>query len=233
MRLDRYLVASGLCTRSQAGKLIRAGKVTVNGVTQRKADSAVREENDTVVFCGETVVYRKYTYIKLNKPAGYVSATEDGHDPTVLELLPETLRRIGLFPCGRLDKNTLGLMLLTNNGELAHRLLAPKRHVDKSYVFHAANPVTEEDRTRLEAGVDIGGYVTAPCRVEMTALSEGVITIHEGKYHQIKLMLAATGNKITYLKRVTFGPLVLDGTLDRGMYRYLTEEEVAAIESLG
>lgn len=233
MRLDRYLVASGLCTRSQAGKLIRAGKVTVNGVTQRKADGAVREEIDRVVFCGEPVVYRKYTYLMLNKPAGYVSATEDGHDPTVLELLPETLRRIGLFPCGRLDKNTLGLMLLTNNGELAHRLLAPKRHVDKSYVFHTEHPVTEEDRTRLEAGVDIGGYVTAPCRVEMTAPTEGVITIHEGKYHQIKLMLAATGNKIIYLERVTFGPLALDETLERGMYRYLTEDEVASIESLG
>lgn len=233
MRLDKFLVTCGLCTRSQAGRMVRAGKVSVNGVTAEKADLHINEETDRIVFCGQPVVYRRYTYLMLNKPAGYVSATEDGRDPTVLELLPEELRRIGLFPCGRLDKNTLGLMLLTNNGELSHRLLAPKRHVDKSYLFHAKLPLTEQDVSRLQDGVDIGGYVTAPCTVRLNSPTEGVITLHEGKYHQIKLMLEAIGNKVTYLERITFGPLTLDDTLDRGMYRYLTEEEIQSIEKLG
>lgn len=233
MRLDKYLVSTGICSRSEAGRAVRAGKVTVNGVSMSGADVRIDENADEVVFCGQRIIYRKFTYIMLNKPQGYISATEDGHDPTVLDLLPEQLRKIRLFPCGRLDKNTLGLMLLTNNGGLSHKLLAPKRHVDKTYLFHCKYPLDETVIAQLEVGVDIGGYVTAPCHIELTAPTEGKITIHEGKYHQIKLMLDAVGNKITYLERITFGPLSLDVTLERGMYRYLTEEEIKSIEVLG
>jgi 16S rRNA pseudouridine516 synthase len=169
----------------------------------------------------------------LNKPEGYVSATEDTLSPTVLTLLPEELQRIGLFPCGRLDKNTLGLMLLTNNGPLSHKLLSPKNHVAKKYRFTVKFPISENDVTALEAGVDIGGYLTAPCKVEMTDEKNGYITLTEGRYHQIKLMAEAVHNQITYLERVTFGPIALDTSLERGQWRYLTAEEQEMLESHG
>ncbi len=241
MRLDKLLGLSGCCTRSEAKRIIRSGGVTVNGKAARSGEEKVDPLRDTVVFCGQPVVYRRYTYIMLNKPQGVVSATEDGREQTVLDLLPEELRRIrpALFPCGRLDKHTTGLMLLTNNGDLSHRLLSPARHVDKTYAFSVKFPLSEEDVTALEAGVDIGGYVTAPCKVELDPQnpdqrgSSGRITLHEGKYHQIKLMMEARHNQITRLQRITFGPLVLDPSLSAGEWRMLTEEEIAALESHG
>ncbi len=169
----------------------------------------------------------------INKPEGYVSATDDDKFPTVLTLLPDELQKIGLFPCGRLDKNTLGLMLLTNNGPLSHKLLAPKNHVSKKYRFTVKFPISEADVKELESGVDIGGYITAPCNVEMTDEKNGYITLTEGKYHQIKLMVEAVHNQITYLERVTFGPIALDESLERGQWRYLTESEQEALESHG
>jgi 16S rRNA pseudouridine516 synthase len=195
----------------------------------------------TVVFKGQPVIYRQFTYILMHKPDGVVSATEDGREETVLDLLPEELRRIrpALFPCGRLDKHTTGLMLLTNNGDLSHRLLSPARHVDKTYAFSVKFPLSEEDVTALEAGVDIGGYVTAPCRVALDPPAEdgkqrsGLITLHEGKYHQIKLMMEARHNQITKLQRITFGPLSLDPALEAGAWRMLSEEEIAALETAG
>ena len=174
--------------------------------------------------------YRQFVYILLNKPDGYISATEDGRDPVVTELLPEKYRKMGLFPCGRLDKHTLGLMLLTNDGALSHRLLAPKSHVTKSYGFSVRFPLSDEDVSRLEAGVDIGDYVTKPCRVELRSATEGVIFITEGKYHQIKRMMEAVNNRITALERLTFGPLVLDPSLERGEWRLLTDEEEKALQ---
>ena len=167
----------------------------------------------------------------MNKPVGVVSATEDGREKTVLDLLPAELQRLELFPCGRLDKNTEGLMLLTDNGSLAHYLLSPKRHVSKKYRFESKFPLTEEKRAELEGGVDIGGYLTKPCQVEITD-GGGYITLTEGKYHQIKLMLDAVGNKVTALERLTFGPLSLDPSLGRGEWRYLTPEEIRSIEIL-
>ena len=169
----------------------------------------------------------------LNKPEGYVSSTDDALSPTVLTLLPDELQKIGLFPCGRLDKNTLGLMILTNNGPLSHKLLAPKSHVSKKYRFSVKFPLNRDDISNLEHGVDIGGYVTAPCKIEMIEEREGFITITEGKYHQIKLMAEAVHNQITYLERVEFGPVSLDTSLARGQWRYLTEKEQESIESRG
>lgn len=229
MRLDKMISSTGLASRSQISSAVRAGKVLVDGVVAKKADMQVDPDKVSVTYCGTPVCYRKYTYIMLNKPEGYVSATEDGRLPTVIELLPPELQRIGLFPCGRLDKNTLGLMLLSNDGDTSHRLLAPKSHVTKTYAFKLKFPLSDADVTALESGVDIGGYVTAPCRVERVGEREGNITLTEGKYHQIKLMMEAVHNQVTYLERVSFGPLVLDPALERGQWRYLDADEIAAL----
>lgn len=235
MRLDKFLSVTGTASRSEAAKAIRRGGVLVDGKAAGSPTLQIDPEHSCVEYDGERVVYRKYTYIMLNKPMGVVSATEDGRDKTVLDLLPEKLRRLNLFPCGRLDKNTEGLMLLTDNGELAHRLLAPKSHVAKTYRFGADGPISDEDRSVLEAGVYIaGGYLTKPAKVQLDeGRKSGLITITEGKYHQIKLMLEAVNNKITRLERITFGPLSLDRELDRGAWRFLTEEEIKKLESNG
>lgn len=226
MRLDKLLSECGVATRSEAARAARTGKIKVNGIPAPRPDQKVDPERDEILYCGEPVIYQKYLYLMLNKPDGYVSATEDGKDPTVIELLPEEYRRQGLFPCGRLDKHTLGLMLLTNDGVLSHRLLAPKNHVAKTYAFSVKFPLSDADVSDLEAGVDIGGYLTKPCKVSLSDSREGSITIIEGKYHQIKLMMQAVHNQITSLERITFGPLELDSSLARGAWRRLTQEEI-------
>lgn len=233
MRLDKFIVESGLATRTQISKAAKNGAITVNGEVVRRPSGHVDPVCDKVTFCGREVIYREFTYIMLNKPEGYVSATSDDMSPTVLELLSPELQRIGLFPCGRLDKNTLGLMLLTNNGPLSHKLLSPKNHVDKKYYFEVKFPISNEDVSSLESGVDIGGYLTAPCKVEMIDDKRGHITLTEGKYHQIKLMAEAVHNQITFLERVTFGPILLDRTIARGQWRYLTDEEEKMLEARG
>ena len=235
MRLDKFLSETGTATRSESAKAIRRGGVLVDGVAAGSPSMQIDPETSAVDYLGERVVYRKYTYIMLNKPEGVVSATEDGRDKTVLDLLPEKLRRLNLFPCGRLDKNTVGLMLLTDNGELAHRLLAPKSHVAKSYFFEAEREISDEDKIALEHGVYIaGGYLTKPSVLTLDAgRKSGVITITEGKYHQIKLMLEAVENKITHLGRITFGPLALDGSLASGEWRFLTDAEILELETHG
>jgi len=235
MRLDKFLSECAVASRSDAKRAISKGSVTVNGVAARKADMNVDPYLDKIIFCGTPIIYKKYEYILLNKPEGYVSATEDNREKTVLDLLPDELRKKGVFPCGRLDKNTLGLMLLTNNGELSHRILSPKNHVEKKYYFKAKLPMTVEDARRFEGGVTLeDGYVTKPAKIELSADGyEGVITLHEGKYHQIKRMLEALGNKIVYLERISFACFRLEDTgLERGEWRYLNEKETAEIERL-
>lgn len=229
MRLDKLISECGLASRTETARACRAGSVTVNGVSVKKSDTQVDPEADRVFFCGREVLWRRYVYLLLNKPQGYVSATEDGDAPCVTELVPAEYRKMGIFPCGRLDKYTTGLMLLTNDGPLAHRLLAPKSHVTKRYGFRVASPLSAEAVQRLEAGVDIGGYVTAPCEVTLTAPDCGVIAITEGKYHQIKRMMETVGTRITELERLTFGSLALDPALARGCWRELTDEETAAL----
>ena len=229
MRLDKMISSTGIASRSQIASAVRGGRVLVDGVVARKADMQIDPDAASVVYCGTPICYRKFTYIMLNKPEGYVSATEDGRLPTVIELLPEELQKIGLFPCGRLDKNTLGLMLLTNDGDTSHRLLAPKSHVTKTYAFRVKFPLSDEDVLALESGVDIGGYMTAPCSVVRDGEKEGKITLTEGKYHQIKLMMEAVHNQVTHLERISFGPLVLDSALARGEWRYLSDDEIAAL----
>ena len=218
-----------------AKKQVRAGAVLVNGRAVRSSDVNIDENADVVTYCGAKVTYRKYTYIMLNKPEGYVSATEDGREKTVLDLIPDDAKTRGMFPCGRLDKNTLGLMLLTDNGDLAHRLLAPKSHVSKTYRFKSKFAVSVEDAMRFEGGLTLeDGYETKPAKIELDDTGDsGYITLVEGKYHQIKRMLEALDNKITYLERVSFGPLTLDMGLARGEWRYLTEDEIEALEAHG
>lgn len=235
MRLDKFLGITGCASRSEAKKIIRSGGVSVNGRVASSAEQKIDPENDAVIFCGSSVIYRKYTYILMNKPEGVVSATEDGRDRTVLDLLPTEMRKNDLFPCGRLDKNTLGLMLITDNGALAHRLLAPKTHVEKEYYFRAKFPISEDDVRRFEAGVTLeDGYETKPAKILLDETgAAGRITLIEGKYHQIKRMLEALNNKIIYLERIRFGNLTLDASMERGEWRYLTEEEISVLETHG
>ena len=225
MRLDRFLSQTGAATRSEATKLIRASRVTVNGAAVRDPAMHIDPETASVTLSGVPLTFRRYTYVMLNKPAGYVSSTED-RGRIVLELLPVELRRARLFPCGRLDIDTVGFLLLTNDGQLAHELLSPRHHVDKVYRFSCDPPIGEAQRRRLETGVDIGDCVTAPAAVTLdSGGASGEITLREGKFHQIKRMFAACGSSITSLERVCFGGVPLDGSLARGEFRLLTPEE--------
>ena len=225
MRLDKLLSEMGKATRSECGKLCRGGKILVNGKGVKSGSIHINPETDVISLNGSIITYKKFTYIMLNKPEGYVSATDDPKGKTVLDLIDPEDRRKNLFPCGRLDKNTLGLVILTNDGENAHRLLSPKHHVSKVYRFEAQCPLSSEDVKSLESGVDIGGYLTKPCKIRLTGKCSGEITLTEGKYHQIKRMLEAVDNRITYLERISFGGIILDPQLERGEWRYLSPDE--------
>ncbi len=235
MRIDKFLSEMGAATRKEASSAAKKGGVLLNGVPEKDVSRHMDPDKDSVIYCGREIEYKKYRYIMLNKPEGYVSATEDGKDPTVLELLPEEYKKFNLFPCGRLDKNTLGLILITDNGELSHRLLSPKRHVKKTYAYKSKFPLTEEERLTLEGGITLDdGYETKPAEITLFEdRASGYITLTEGKYHQIKRMLEAVHNKITYLERVSFGPLTLDASLERGEWRELTQKEIEALEKAG
>lgn len=229
MRLDKYLTLAGVSTRSATAKAARSGEITVDGETVRDPGTQITPGVSRVLLRGENVLWRENVYILLNKPEGYVSATEDSRAPVVNELL-DSKDAARVFPCGRLDKYTVGLMLLTDDGVMSHRLLAPARHVAKTYAYRCREPLSEADAARLRAGVHIGGgYLTAPCVLEPETPVSGRITLTEGKYHQIKQMFGAVGNEIVWLERVTFGPLSLDPALKRGEWRYLTEDEIAAL----
>lgn len=232
MRIDKFLSNMGIASRTESSKAARGGLILVNGTPIKKADVHIDPDRDEIVFCGRKIEYRKYTYILMNKPDGVVSATEDGRDKTVIDLLPEELQKLNLFPCGRLDKHTLGLVMLTDDGDLAHRLLSPKHHVKKKYFFESKFPLTDEEVVYLEGGATLeDGYVTKPSEIELIGdRKSGYITLVEGKYHQIKRMLESVNNKITYLERITFGPLTLDEGLARGQWRFLTKDEIEELE---
>lgn len=237
MRLDKYLSGSGALSRSEAGRAVRSGKITVNGAVVKDPAVHIDENTAEVRKDGEPIVWTKYKYVMLNKPTGYISATasdagESGK--TVMSLLPEEFGRLDMFPCGRLDRDTVGLLLITNDGPLAHELLAPRRHVEKTYRFRCSVPLTPEALRRLEEGIEFRDFTSKPCRVspDDDRLS-GEIAVTEGKFHQIKRMFHAVGNEITFLERVAFGPLRLDRSLARGEWRYLTQTEIAALTAAG
>lgn len=235
MRIDKLLSELGLCTRREAAKIAKSGGILVDGAPVKDVSSHVDPEKNRIILLGREVVYQKYTYVMLNKPEGYVSATDDKSLPYVTELLPEELRRRELFPVGRLDRDTVGLMILTNNGQLAHSLLSPKHHVEKEYFFTAAEPLDKRAEENFKNGVTLAdGY---ECKSAGLVLSDdrrsGKITLTEGKYHQIKRMIAAQNNRVTSLERISFGGIMLDGSLDRGQWRYLSNEEIELLEKQG
>lgn len=237
IRLDRFLAERGIGTRSQCRELVRRGQVTVNEQTVTAPDAKILPLSDQVICAGVAVCGEKYRYYLLNKPAGFVSATEDTRERTVLELVPKAARS-DCFPVGRLDKDTVGLLLLTNDGALAHRLLSPKRHVAKTYFVKAAGVITEAMIEQTATGIPLEDFTTAPANLrvlsydEATDVSDCEIVITEGKFHQVKRMFAALGSRVLFLKRTAMGPLVLDETLAEGAYRELTAEELTALANV-
>lgn len=232
IRLDKYLADMGVGTRQEVKKYIRQGRVSLDGDILKKAEYKVDEQSQSVCLDGKPIGYASYEYYMLNKPAGVISATEDRRQKTVLDLI-ETKKRKDLFPVGRLDKDTVGLLLITNDGELAHRLLSPKKHVDKRYFARIQGKVTQEDQRAFQQGVNIGSEeepeMTLPADLVILRsdeISEIRLTIREGKFHQVKRMFEAVGKQVIFLKRETMGTLVLDETLEPGSYRPLTDEEL-------
>ncbi len=229
MRLDKFLCELNIGTRSQVKELIKRGNVSVNGMIVNKSDTAVNEFSDDIMFKGEKLYYRKYVYIIINKPAGVVTATRDKNLPTVMDLI-KPLPVKDMSPVGRLDRDTTGLLLITNDGELSHRLLSPKYHVDKTYYVSCEHSLSADDSNKLCEGVDIGDEdITLPARIEKIDELHINLTIHEGRFHQVKRMLEAVGNKVTSLKRVSFGPIDLPSDLGEGEWRELTEDEIKKI----
>ena len=226
IRLDKFLCEMEIGTRSQVKDMIKKGQVSVDGEVIKKADFKFDEKTTRVCVNEKEISYQKFFYYMLNKQAGVVSATTDNHDKTVLDLLKEAPGK-DLFPVGRLDKDTEGLLLITNDGELSHNLLSPKKHVEKIYLVETAEVVTSNMVQALEKGVDIGEEkLTLPAKVKMLEDKKIELTITEGKFHQVKRMLKAVENEVTYLKRLSMGSLMLDECLKLGEYRNLTEKEV-------
>ena len=233
-RIDKILSNLGYGSRSELKKLCKSGLVKVNGKVINNPGVQVDVENDEILFDGEKVVYKEFIYLMLNKPDGYISATFDKRDPIVLDLIDKEALIFEPFPVGRLDKDTEGLLVLTNDGQLAHRVLSPKKHVPKTYYAKVEGVVTEEDVKAFAEGVTLDdGYETMPAELEILKsddISEIALTIHEGKFHQVKRMFESVGKKVVYLKRLSMGKLKLDESLALGEYRELTEEEVKMIE---
>lgn len=237
MRLDKFLADMQLGSRKEVKVLIKKGLVRVNGEVIKSDKAQVDETKDEVSFDGETVRYQKDFYYMLNKPAGVISATVDDYEETVVDLLADEDYREDLFPVGRLDKDTEGLLILSNDGALAHRLLSPKKHVEKEYYAEVAGVMTPADTAAFAEGLAIDGGETAlPAELRIVATDEeaGTSTItlilHEGKFHQVKRMVKAVGKEVTYLKRVRMGALWLDDELELGQYRPLTAEELALLQ---
>ena len=210
MRLDKYLVECGIGSRKEVKKIIDGKLVSVNDKIISSPKENVDEEKDIVKYKNEIIKYKKFRYYILNKKSGYITAVDDPRDKTVMDLLPEWVIKKDLAPVGRLDKDTEGLLLLTNDGQLNHRLLSPKSHVDKTYYAELEKNISEDDLEKLRNGVDIGGYMTMPALAEKIEDKKIHLTIKEGKFHQVKKMLEAVENKVVYLKRISFGNLKLN-----------------------
>ena len=233
-RIDKILSNLGYGSRSELKKFCKNGLVRVNGKVINNPGVQVDVENDEIIFDGEKVTYKEFIYLMLNKPDGYISATFDKRDPIVLDLIDKEDLVFEPFPVGRLDKDTEGLLVLTNDGQLAHRVLSPKKHVPKTYYAKIEGVVTEEDIKAFAEGVTLDdGYETMPAELvilKSDEISEIELTIHEGKFHQVKRMFESVDKKVIYLKRLSMGKLKLDENLELGEYRELTDEEVKMIE---
>lgn len=229
-RLDKLLAGTGKWSRREVKALVRQGLVRVDGRLAASAEDKLDPAAAIITVAGETISLCRFTYVMLHKPAGVLTATEDRKQPTVLDLLPPELRRIGLAPVGRLDKDTEGLLLLTNDGELAHRLLSPKYHVDKRYLARVDGELSAADAEAFARGMTLGdGLECLPAGLEVLPDRVCIVTLREGKFHQVKRMLAACGAPVLYLKRLSMGPLTLDDSLAAGAYRLLRAEEISAL----
>ncbi len=234
MRLDKLLADCGFGTRTEVKKLIKSGSVSVEGQTKITPELHIDPETANVFVNGQRVLYKKFVYIMMNKPSGYISATFDKKLPTVIDLLPEEVKRFNPFPVGRLDIDTEGLLLLTNDGELSHNLLSPKKHVKKTYLAQLEKPFKEDYVKAFKEGIDLEDFKTLPAEIYPADENDpfGVeIVICEGKFHQVKRMVEAVSNKVVFLKRIKMKNLSLDPTLEVGQFRELTVEELNDLQN--
>ena len=229
LRLDKYLADTGFGTRSTVKQMIRKGQVQIDGAVVKSSDVKLDTGKSVVTVNGKTVSYEEFEYYMLNKPAGVISASTDEREKTVVDLISDKKRR-DLFPVGRLDRDTVGLLLITNDGALSQKLLAPGKHVDKVYLVRVTGELTEEDVRAFEDGMDIGDEkLTKPAKMDILGPEEAEVTLTEGRFHQIKRMFEARGHEVVYLKRLSMGSLKLDESLDEGEYRKLTDEELSSL----
>lgn len=232
MRLDKFLKENGICSRSEAKKILKQGLIKVNDVLIKDSDYKVDENNDIVTYNGEVMNYQEYVYLMVNKPEGVICATEDYKDRTILDLVSEYKHK-NLFPFGRLDKDSVGLVILSNNGKLAHELLSPKKHVDKKYYLKIQGRLAEKDIEAFKEGIVLeDDYKCKSAILEIInsgEISECYATISEGKFHQLKRMFKMVDKEVIYLKRISFGNITLDETLNEGEYRELTKEEIDSL----
>ena len=233
IRLDKFLSEASPYSRRDVRGLVKRGAVSVNGVPVKAPDMKVNENQDVICVNGEHIIYRKFIYLMMNKPQGYLSATEDDRDPVVIDLLPEEYRHFSPFPVGRLDKDTEGLLLLTNDGQFDHELMSPRKNLFKRYYAELDKPAVEEDITCFASGMEFKEFTAKPARLEIDPDDprKVFVEIAEGKYHQVKRMCERVGKTVIFLKRVAIGPLQLDGTLAAGQVRELTQEEYALLMS--
>lgn len=236
MRLDKFLVESGLGSRSQVKQLLKKRQVWVNGAVVTSAKTQIDEQSDQIMVDGQKLKYEKFVYYLLNKPKGVISATTDDQHRTVLDLLDDTARQKEVFPVGRLDMDTHGLLLLTNNGPLSHAMLSPKRHVAKLYQAQVAGLMDQADIERFAQGIELKDFTCQPAQLKIletdktTETSRVQITLSEGKFHQVKRMVLACGKEVIDLQRLSMGPLQLDESLELGQWRRLTKEELQSLE---
>ena len=240
MRLDKYLVACAVGSRTEVKNFLKAGRVMVNGKKEKSAKLQINEETDEICFDGQKLEYEEFVYYMMNKPQGVISATEDSKHKTVLDLLDDLARSKEVFPVGRLDIDTHGLLFLTNDGQLAHTLLSPKRHVDKTYLAQVGGIMTQEDVETFAQGIPLKDFTCQPAKLELVSVDAEKnqslvrVTIAEGKFHQVKRMVAYCGKEVVDLQRLTMGTLTLDENLKRGEWRRLTTEELESLlESVG
>ncbi|QLK86289.1 pseudouridine synthase [Staphylococcus sp. 17KM0847] len=230
MRIDKFLAQMGVGTRTEVKTLLKKGHVTINDTIIKSPKTHIDGEQDRVCVSGKMIHYEPYVYLMLNKPAGVISATEDEQYQTVIDLIT-TYQHLDLFPVGRLDKDTEGLLLITNDGQFNHRVMSPKKHVPKCYYVEAAKAIRESDIEQFKAGIHLSEGLLKPAQLTIaTPENFGYVTIHEGKYHQVKRMFHAIDNEVIYLKRVSIGSLQLDEQLALGDYRKLTSEEIALFD---
>lgn len=230
MRLDKFLSNALSKSRSEIKKIIKSKKIFVNDECITIPDKNINEEKDIIKYKDEILKYSEFIYLMMNKPENVISATFDLKDKTVIDLLSEKEKYHKPFPVGRLDKDTVGLIILTNDGKLSHNLLSPKKHIPKTYYVKHKNILSKEDIEKLEKGVYIDDYLTKPSIVEIIDKYSINLTIYEGKYHQVKKMLESVNNKVVYLKRIKMGNLYLDNNLKEGEYRYLTDDEIKILK---